>query len=192
YGHVMLEFDPLPRGSGFEFGDKVVGGRVPKNYIPAVEKGVMDARKEGVLAKYPVVDVKVTLYDGSFHPVDSSEICFKIAGSQAFKKGIAEGKPVLLEPVMQLEVIVPDEFTGDIVSDLNSKRGRMQGMNSQGGIQTIAAHVPLSEAQRYAIDLRSITQGRGTFTMEFSHYEEMPPQIAQKVIQEKSSVEKEK
>ena len=191
YGHVMLSFEPLPRGNGFEFVEKVVGGRVPKNYIPAVSKGVMDARKEGVLAKYPIVDVKVTLYDGSFHPVDSSEICFKIAGAQAFKKGIADGNPVLLEPIMQLEVKVPDEFTGDIVGDLNSKRGRMQGMNSQGGIQTIAANVPLSEIQRYAIDLRSITQGRGTFTMEFSHYEEMPPQVAQNMIRQRSSAEKE-
>lgn len=187
YGHVMLEFEPLPRGGGFEFCDRVVGGRVPKNYIPAVEKGVIEARQEGVLAKYPIVDVKVTLYDGSFHPVDSSEICFKIAGAQAFKKGIAEGHPVLLEPIMQMKVEVPEEFTGDIVGDLNSKRAKVQGMTAQGNVQIIEAQVPLAEIQRYAIDLKSITQGRGSFTTEFSHYEEVPPQIAQKIIQQRTA-----
>jgi len=191
YGHVMLEFEPLPRGSGFEFGERVVGGRVPKNYIPAVEKGVMEAQKEGVLAGYPIIDCKVTLYDGSFHPVDSSEMSFKIAGAGAFRKGIAEARPVLIEPIMHITVKVPEECTGDIVSDLNGKRAHLQGMSSANKIQVIEAMVPLSEIQRYAIDLRSITQGRGTFTMEYSHYEEVPPQIAQKMIQQKESTEKE-
>ena len=192
YGHVMLEFEPKPRGTGFEFGERVVGGRVPKNYIPAVEKGVMEAQKEGVLAGYPVTDVKVTLYDGSFHPVDSSEISFKIAGAGAFKKGIAEAHPVLVEPIMHITVKVPEECTGDIVSDLNGKRARLQGMASNNGIQTIEALAPLSEIQRYAIDLRSITQGRGTFIMEYSHYEEVPPQIAQKIIAQRTNTDKEK
>jgi len=192
YGHVMLEFEPMPRGSGFEFGDRIVGGRVPKNYIPAVEKGVMEAQKEGVLAGYPIIDCKVTLYDGSFHPVDSSEMSFKIAGAGAFKKGIADARPVLIEPIMHITVEVPEGYTGDIVSDLNGKRARVQGMSSANGIQVIEALAPLSEIQRYAIDLRSITQGRGTFTIEHSHYEEMPAQIAQKIIQQKTTADKEK
>ena len=185
YGHVFLEMEPLPKGSGFEFTDRVVGGAVPKNYIPAVEKGVNEAKPEGVLAKFPVVDVKVTLYDGSSHPVDSSEMAFKIAAAQAFKKGLSQGQPVLLEPIVDMTIIVPDSFTGDIISDLNSKRGRVLGMTPRGSTNVIQAQAPLAEIQRYAIVLRSITQGRGTFNTEFSHYEEVPAQIAQKIIEQR-------
>lgn len=187
YGHVFLELEPLPRGSGFEFTERVVGGAVPKNYIPAVEKGVMEARLEGVLAGYPVVDVKVTLYDGSSHPVDSSDMSFKIAGAQALKKGLAQGQPVLLEPIVNMTITVPDTFTGDIIGDLNTKRARVLGMRPSNGVNIIQAQAPLAEVQRYAVDLRSMTQGRGTFTIEFSHYEEVPAQIAQKIIAQKSN-----
>jgi len=185
YGHVFLEMEPLPKGSGFEFTDRVVGGAVPKNYIPAVEKGVNEAKPEGVLAKFPVVDVKVTLYDGSSHPVDSSEMAFKIAAAQAFRKGLSQGQPVLLEPMVNMTIVVPDSFTGDIISDLNSKRGRVLGMTPRGSTNVIQAQAPLGEIQRYAISLRSVTQGRGTFSTEFSHYEEVPAQIAQKIIEKR-------
>ena len=187
YGHVLLALEPLPRGSDFEFVDKIVGGVIPKNYIPAVEKGVNEATQEGVLAGYPVVEIKATVYDGSFHPVDSSEICFKIAGAQALKKGLSQGQPILLEPIMNMTVTVPEEFTGDIISDLNTKRARVQGMNPGGGINVIEAQVPQSEILRYAIDLKSITQGRGNYTAEFSHYEEVPAHISQKVIAERQT-----
>ncbi|MFC1906556.1 elongation factor G [Chloroflexota bacterium] len=187
YGHVLLSLEPLSRGSGMEFANKVVGGTIPKNYIPAVEKGVNEGIQEGALGGYPVVDIKTTVYDGSFHPVDSSEICFKIAGAQAFKKGMIEGQPILLEPIMNLKVTVPDDYTGDIIGDLNTKRARVVGMNPEHGINIIEAQAPLAEVQRYAIDLRSMTQARGTFTMEFSHYEEMPAQVAQKVIAAKQT-----
>jgi len=187
YGHVWLELEPLPRGSGREFVDKVVGGRIPKNYIPAVEKGVDEAFHEGVLAHYPVDDIKVIVYDGSFHPVDSSEICFKIAGAGALKKGLSQAQPVLLEPIMNISVRVPEDYTGDIIGDLNTKRAQVQGMNPEDGYNSIQAQVPLSEIQRYAIDLKSITQGRGSFTVEFSHYQEVPPSVAQKVIAERQA-----
>ena len=187
YGHVFLEVEPLPRGDGFEFTDRVVGGAVPKNYIPAVEKGVLEARQEGVLARYPVVDVRVTLYDGSSHPVDSSDISFKIAGAQALKKGLSQGQPVLLEPIVRLEVIVPEAFIGDIIADLNTKRARVLGMIPQNGNQVIEAQVPLAEILRYAIDLRSITQGRGSYRTEFSHYEEVPSHLAEKIISDRAT-----
>ncbi len=187
YGHVLLEVEPLPRGSGTEFADKVVGGRIPKNYIPAVEKGVNEAVQEGVLARYPVVDIKATVYDGSYHPVDSSEICFKIAGAQALKKGLSQGQPILLEPIMTVKVTVPEDFTGDIIGDLNTKRARVLGMNPEGGTNNIEAQVALAEILRYAIDLKSITQGRGSFTVEFSHYEEVPAHVAQKIIAERQA-----
>jgi elongation factor G len=187
YGHVLLELEPLQRGSGNEFASKVVGGTIPRNYIPAVEKGVNEAFKEGVLAHYPVTDLKATVYDGSFHPVDSSEICFKIAGAGALKKGLAEGQPILLEPIMNIEVTVPEEFTGDIIGDLNTKRARVQGMNPGGGINVIEAQVPLAEVLRYAIDLKSITQGRGGYKVEFSHYEEVPAHVAQKIIADRQA-----
>jgi len=182
YGHVLLELEPLPRGTGFEFTKKIVGGAIPKNYIPAVEKGVNEAKQQGVLAGYPVIDAKVTLYDGSFHPVDSSDICFKIAGAQALKNGLSEGQPILLEPIMNLTVTAPEEFTGDLTGDLNSRRGRVLGIEPEVKNNTIQAQAPYSELLDYAIVLRSITQGRGSFTMEFSHYEEVPPHLTQKVI----------
>jgi len=182
YGHVFLALEPLPRGTGFEFTGKIVGGSVPRNYIPAVEKGVHEARLEGVLAAHPVIDVKVTLYDGSFHPVDSSDMSFKIAGAQALKKGLAQGKPVLLEPIANMTITAPGAFTGDIIGDLNSKRARVLGMTPADGVNIIEAQAPVAEILRYAIDLRSMTQGRGTFTTEFSHYEEVPAAIAERMI----------
>ena len=187
YGHVLLALESLPRGSGNEFAKKVVGGTVPKNYIPAVEKGFQEAVQDGVLAHYPVVDVKATLYDGSYHPVDSSEICFKIAGAQAMKKGLAEGQPILLEPIMNIRITVPGDLTGDIIGDLNTKRARVQGMNPEGDVNIIEAQVPLAEVLRYAIDLKSMTQGRGSYTVEFSHYEEVPAHVSQKIIAGKSA-----
>jgi elongation factor G len=182
YGHVLLELEPLPRGTGHEFADKIVGGAIPRNYIPAVEKGVNEAIQEGVLARYPVIDVRATVYDGSFHPVDSSEICFKIAGAGAFKKGLSEGQPILLEPIVNIEVTVPEDYTGDIIGDLNTKRARVQGMNPVGGFNIIEAQVPQAEVLRYSIDLKSITQGRGSYKASFSHYEEVPAHIAEKII----------
>jgi len=181
----------LPRGTGTEFAEKVVGGSVPRNYIPSVEKGVKEGFHEGVLAGFPVADVRATLVDGSFHPVDSSDICFKIAGAGALKKGMADGRPVLLEPIVNITIKVPNDLTGDIISDLNTKRARVSGMNPEGDYNTIEAQAPLAEVQRYAIDLRSMTQGRGTYTMKFSHYEEVPAHITQKIIAEKQA-EKEK
>ena len=186
YGHVVMELEPLPRGTGNEFASRVVGGTVPKNYIPAVEKGFQEAIQDGVLAHHPVVDVKATLYDGSFHPVDSSEICFKIAGSQAMKKGFSQGQPILLEPIVDIQITVPNDLTGDIIGDLNTKRARVQGMNPSSDINIIEAQVPLAEVLRYAIDLKSMTQGKGTYTIKFSHYEEVPAQISQKIIAAKA------
>jgi elongation factor G len=187
YGHVFLELEPLPRGSDNEFVGRIVGGAIPKNYIPAVEKGVVEAAHEGVLAGYPVMGVKTTLYDGSFHPVDSSEICFKIAGAQALKKGLAQAQPILLEPIMNLKVTVPGDLTGDIIGDLNTKRARVLGMNPEGDSNIIEAQVPLAEVQRYAIDLKSMTQGRASYTMEFDHHEEVPVQITQKIVAQRQS-----
>jgi len=181
YGHVLLELEPLSRNGGFEFAKKIFGGAIPQNYIPSVEKGVNEAKQEGVLAGYPVVDMKVTLYDGSFHSVDSSDIAFKIAAAQALKKGLSQGQPVLLEPIMNLTITVPETYTGDIASDLNTKRGRVLGMNPSDGINVIQAQAPYAELLRYAIDLRSMTQGRGSFTMEFDHYEEVPAHLTQKI-----------
>lgn len=190
YGHAWIEIEPLPRGQGFEFVDKIVGGVIPRNYIPAVEKGVQEAMQEGILAGYPVIDVRVTVYDGSYHPVDSSDMAFKIAGSMAFRKGAQEANPVLLEPIMSVEVSVPDENMGDVIGDLNARRGRILGMEPQNGYQRVKALVPLAELFHYSVDLRSITQGRGFFSMRFSHYEEVPPQIAEGII-EKAKKERE-
>ena len=187
YGHVLLRLEPLPAGSGTEFKDEVVGGRIPRNYIPAVEKGVNEALNEGVLARYPATDIKIAVYDGSYHPVDSSEICFKIAGSGAFKKGMSDAHPILLEPIMNMTITVPEDYTGDIIGDLNTKRAQLQGMNPSNGMNVIQAQAPLAEIQRYAIDLKSITQGKGTFTMEFSHYQPMPLTNSQKVIAERQA-----
>ena len=192
YGHVLLELEPLPDRGPCEFAERVVGGSVPRNYIPAVEKGVVEAYSEGCLAGYPVIGVKATLYDGSFHPVDSSEICFKIAGAGAFKKGLVDGRPILLEPIMNLKVTVPNDLTGDIIGDLNTKRARVMGMNPEGGTNVIEAQVPLAEIQRYSIDLKSMTQGRATYTMEFDHYEEVPANITQKLISQKQAEKAEK
>ncbi|MDI6709457.1 MAG: elongation factor G [Bacillota bacterium] len=181
YGHVWIRFEPLP-GEEFHFAEEIFGGSVPNQYIPAVEKGLRDALNEGVLAGYPVTGIKAVLYDGSYHPVDSSEMAFKIAASLAFKKGMQQAKPVLLEPIMEVEVLVPEAFMGDIISDLNTKRGRVLGMEPAGRMTRIRALVPLAELARYAIDLRAITQGRATFTMKFSSYEEVPGRLAEEII----------
>jgi elongation factor G len=191
YGHVILELEPIHEGGENEFENKVVGGTIPKNYIPAVEKGVQDALKEGVLAGYSIVNVRTLVMDGSFHPVDSSEICFKIAGSGAFKRAMAEGNPILLEPIVNLKITIPGDNTGDIIGDLNTKRARVQGMNPDGDFNVVDAQVPLAEILRYAIDLKSMTQGRGTFSYDFDHYEEVPAHVAQKVIEE-AEAEKQK
>lgn len=182
YGDAVLEIEPMPRGSGFEFEDKIVGGVVPKQYIPAVEKGIVEAMNEGVVAGYPVVDVKVSLVYGSFHTVDSSEMAFKIAGSMGFKKGVLECQPILLEPIVNIDIEIPEEYMGDVIGDLNSRRGRVLGMETKGSIQIIKGQVPLAEVLTYAPDLRSITSGRGMFTYKHSHYEEVPPSIAEKII----------
>lgn len=182
YGHVFLEIEPLPRGSGFEFAERVVGGSVPKNYIPAVEKGVREILTEGHVAGYPIVDVKVTLYDGSYHTVDSSEMAFKIASAQAFRKCMDQARPVLLEPIMDLEVRVPEQYVGDVMSDLNTRRARVLGMEPDGDVTTVQAQTPLAEIQRYGTDLRSITQGRGTYGLKFAQYEEVPAHVQQSII----------
>jgi elongation factor G len=184
YGDCWIQLEPLARGAGFEFVDAIVGGVIPKTYIPAVEKGVVESARKGVLAGFPTVDFKVTLDDGSFHAVDSSEMAFKVAGSLAFKKAVADAKPVLLEPIMEVTVTTPDEYMGDIMGDLNGRRGRVLGMESAGKYQQIKANVPLAEFQTYAPDLRSMTGGRGIYSMRFSHYDEVPAQIADKVIEE--------
>jgi elongation factor G len=183
YGHVWLEMAPNEPGGGFVFEDKIVGGVVPREYIPAVQKGVVEAMESGVLAGYPVVDVKVALVDGSYHDVDSSEMAFKIAGSMAFKDGAQKAAPILLEPVMKVETVVPEEYVGDVVGDFSSRRGEIGGMELRtGGVQAINANVPLSEMFGYATDLRSMTSGRGTFTMEFNRYSPVSQSIAEKVI----------
>ncbi len=182
YGHVLIDVEPLEKGKGFEFVNKIVGGVIPKEYIPAVEKGVKEAMESGILAGYPVVDVKVTLYDGSYHEVDSSEMAFKIAGSMAFKDACQKANPVLLEPIMAVEVVTPEDYMGDVIGDLNSRRGKVQSMEKRGNSQVIRAEVPLSEMFGYATDLRSKTQGRATYTMQFSHYEEVPKNIAEAII----------
>ena len=184
YGHVFLRLEPRERDYGFEFGKEIVGGAIPKEYIPAVEKGVVKALQEGVLAGYPIVDLKAVLYDGSYHDVDSSGISFEIAGSHALRKGVAEAHPVLLEPIMKLTVRVPDNFTGDVIGDLNSKRGRIIGMILENGVTVIEADVPQAELLRYAPELRSLTQGRASYTLEFSHYEGVPSLIEQKKVDE--------
>ncbi len=186
YGDCWIEIEPLPRGGGFEFVDKIVGGVIPRQFIPAVEKGIVQTMKEGILAGYPMVDVKVTLYDGSYHSVDSSEMAFKIAGSLAIKKAAMDAKPILLEPVMKVEVVTPDDTLGTVIGDLNAKRGKVQGVEPQaGGNQKIMALVPMSEMLTYANQLQSMTSGRGLYSMEFSHYEEVPSHLAQKLIEER-------
>lgn len=181
YGHVVLRIEPMPHGFGFEFHSEIVGGVVPKEYIPAVEKGVVGAMKTGVLAGYPMVDIKVTLVDGSFHPVDSSEMAFEFAGSIAFKEGARKCDPELLEPIMLVEVVTPEEFFGDVLGDLTSRRGKIEETMRRGNAQVVRANVPLSEMFGYATDLRSRTQGRATYTMQFSHYEKVPRAIFEKI-----------
>lgn len=183
FGDCWINIEPLPRGEGFEFVDKIVGGSIPRQYIPAVEKGIVESAKKGILSGFPCVDFRVTLDDGGFHAVDSSEMAFKIAGSLAFKKAVAEAQPTLLEPIMKVSITAPDEYMGDIMGDLNSRRGRVLGMDNKGKNQIINAYVPMSEFLTYAPDLRSMTGGRGMFVMEQSHYDEVPAQIAQKLIE---------
>ncbi|MDD3841043.1 MAG: elongation factor G [Clostridia bacterium] len=182
YGHVYIELEPLEPGSGYVFENKIVGGVIPKEYIPAVDVGIRQATENGILGGYQVIDIKATLYDGSYHPVDSSEMAFKVAGSMAFKEAMRKAKPVLLEPVMKVEAVIPEEYMGDTMGDINSRRGRIEGMESRSGAQVIRAFVPLAEMFGYATDLRSRTQGRGTYTMQFSHYEKVPQNITNEII----------
>jgi elongation factor G len=184
YGDTWIKIEPLPHGKGFEFVDEIVGGAIPRNYIPAVEKGIREAMAGGVIAGYPMVDVRVRLYDGSYHDVDSSDMAFKIAGSIGFKNAVEKAKPVILEPIMNMEVTVPDESMGDVIGDLNSRRGKVLGMETKGHSEVIKAKVPMSEVLKYAPDLRSLTSGRGEFHLEFSHYEELPPHLSEKVIKD--------
>jgi elongation factor G len=182
YGHVWLELEPLPRGTGFVFENKIVGAAIPKEYIPAVEAGVKEALDSGVLAGYPLLDIKATLYDGSYHEVDSSEMAFAVAGSMALKAGVQKAGPILLEPIMKLEVVVPEEYMGEVLGNLSARRGRIEGMESRGNVQIIRGFAPLAQMFGYATELRSMTQGRGTYSMEFSHYEQVPAGIADEVI----------
>jgi len=182
YARVALRIEPKPRGSGFEFANATVGGVVPRQYVGSVEKGVQEALHEGIMAHFPVVDMKVTLFDGKEHPVDSSDIAFKIASSMAFKQGTQDARPILLEPIMDMKITVPEPNTGDVISDLNVKRARVQGMTPTGSMTMIDAQAPLAEVQHYSADMRSITQGRGFYSMTFSHYEEVPTHLSQKVI----------
>ena len=184
YGHVVLRLEPLPAGGGFEFVDGTKGGVIPREYIPAIEKGVKEAMESGMLAGYPVVDVKATVVYGSYHEVDSSEIAFKIAGSMAFKEAMGKASPVILEPIMSLEVVTPEEYMGEVISDINRRRGRIAGQEPRGNAQVIAAHAPLAEMFGYATDLRSRTQGRATFTMQFSHYEPVPKGIGPEALRQ--------
>jgi elongation factor G len=183
FGDTWIRFEPLPRGAGFEFAEEIFGGAVPSSFIPAVEKGMREIMQKGVLAGYPTTDFRAVLYDGSYHPVDSSEIAFKLAAHKAFKAGIPQAGPVLLEPIMNLTITVPEQFMGDVMGDMNTKRGRVLGMEQRGAWSIVTAQAPLAEIQRYATDLRSMTQGRGYFTMEFSHYDTVPAHIAQQIIE---------
>jgi len=193
YGDCHITIEPLPRGTGFEFVDKIVGGSIPRQYIPAVEKGIIEAMHEGIIAGYQTIDLRVTLFDGSYHTVDSSEMAFKIAGSMAIKKAVQDARPVLLEPVMKTEITIPEESLGAIIGDLNSKRGKVQGVEPQaGGNQKISATVPMAEMLTYANQLHSLTSGRGLYSMEFSHYEDVPPHLAQKIIADRQAQKQEK
>jgi elongation factor G len=182
YGHVWIELQPLGKGKGYLFVDKIKGGTIPREYIPAVNKGVQEAMENGVLAGYPVVDVQVTLFDGSFHEVDSSEIAFKIAASMAFKSAVQKGRPILLEPIMLMEVVTPEDFMGDVIGDINSRRGVIQEMESRGRMRVIRTHTPLAQLFGYATDLRSLTQGRASYTMEPLHYSPVPQNISEEII----------
>ena len=186
YGHCKIKIEPQEAGKGFEFVNNIVGGAIPKEYIGPVQKGIEEATQAGVLAGYPVLDVKVTLYDGSYHEVDSSEMAFKIAGSMAFRQAVSKAAPVLLEPMMKVEITTPDEYLGDVMGDVSSRRGRIQGMNPKNGVHVLDAFIPLAEMFGYATDLRSNTQGRATYSMQFDHYEKVPQAIAEKVIGERA------
>jgi elongation factor G len=185
YGDVIVNLYPQEPGAGYEFADRIVGGKVPREYIPAVDAGIREAMSAGVLAGYPVVDVRVELVDGSYHEVDSSERAFKIAGSLAFKEGMRRAQPKLLEPVMSVEVVTPEEYLGDVIGNLNARRGRVEHLEPVGGSQSIRASVPLAEMFGYATDLRSMTQGRATFTMQFARYEEVPEALAEQIASSK-------
>jgi elongation factor G len=182
YGHVVIELEPGEPGTGFEFVSKIVGGSIPKEYVGPAEQGMKEKCESGILAGYPVIDVKATLVDGSFHDVDSSEMAFKIAGSMAIQDAVMKASPVLLEPMMKVEVEVPEDFLGDVMGDLNSRRGQIEGMGSEQGLAKVTAKVPLSEMFGYATDIRSKTQGRGIFSMEFSNYDEVPRNVAEAII----------
>jgi elongation factor G len=183
YGHVVLEMEPAEPGSGISFENKIIGGVIPREYINPIEKGVREAAEAGIIAGYPVTDIAIGLYDGSFHEVDSSEMAFKMAGSMAFKEGMARGKPLLLEPMMKVEVVVPEEFLGDVIGQLNARRGEILGMDIRpGNAQAVRANVPLSEMFGYATELRSGTQGRGVFSMEFSHYAKVSDKTADTIL----------
>jgi elongation factor G len=182
FGVVHLEVEPQPRGSGFKFENKIVGGAIPREFIPAVEQGVREALETGVLASYPVIDVKVALVDGQYHPVDSSEMAFRMAGSFGVQEGLKRGKPILLEPYMKVEVATPDEFFGDVLGDISSRRGQVTNVDQRGHLRVISSIIPLAETFGYATDLRSISQGRATYTMEFDHYEEVPVSIAEHIV----------
>lgn len=187
YGDAWIQLDPLTNGEDYEFVDKIVGGAIPKNFIPSVQKGVKDAMKKGIYSGYPVVGVKVTLYDGKYHPVDSSDIAFQIAGSMGFKKAMENAKPTLLEPIMKMKIFTPEDVMGDVIGDINARRGKVSGMDTASGGSEVNANVPMSEILTYAPELRSITSGRGNFTVEFSHYEEVPAHISQKIIEQMNS-----
>jgi elongation factor G len=182
FAEVHFDISPLDRGQGFVFEEALVGMNVPRNFVPAVEKGIQEAMRNGVLAGYPVVDLKIRFYDGKSHEVDSSEMAFKIAASMCFKKAVQEATPILLEPIVKMEIRVPEEVMGDVIGDINGRRGRVLGMDSEGKYQVIRTEVPLAEVLRYAFDLTSMTGGRGSFDMEHSHYEELPAQLAERVI----------
>jgi elongation factor G len=186
YGHVWLRIEPLEEGKGYEFANEIVGGVVPREYIPAVDKGVKEALQGGVIAGYPIVDVKVAIFDGSYHDVDSNEMAFKIAGSMAFKEGFRKARPVLLEPIMKVEVVTPEEYSGDVIGDLNRRRGQIQGMEESPSGKIITAEVPLAEMFGYATTVRSMSQGRATFTMEFAKYLEVPNNVAEAVLKKAS------
>jgi elongation factor G len=182
YGHAVINLEPAEPGEGYEFLDRIVGGKIPREYIPSVDLGIQETMESGILAGYPVVDVRIELVDGSYHDVDSSEMAFKIAGSMAFKNAMARAKPKLLEPVMAVEVVTPEEYLGDVLGDLSSRRGRVEGLEPRGNAQAVRARVPLATMFGYATDVRSMTQGRATFTMQFDRYEEVPQAIAGEIV----------
>jgi elongation factor G len=183
YGDAIIRIEPTEKGAGYEFVDKIVGGTIPREYIKPIDQGIQEALRTGIYAGYPVVDIKVTLFDGSFHEVDSSEMAFKIAGSLAIKDAFAKADPAILEPIMRVEVTMPEEFMGDVIGDLNSRRGQIEGMESRGSTQVVRAFVPLAQMFGYVTDLRSMTQGRATSSMEFSHYAEVPASLASELVQ---------